>query len=89
MPLVPYTGHGTPRRLVYPKNPTPLTDLVYRLQVAVLDDRGLLKQAAAMLVKTARERDAADARVKGLEAEVIMLRALAKGRTPNREKSIV
>ena len=77
MNLQPYAGHKAPTHLTYPKNPTEVEKLDYRLRLVGED---LMIDAADMLKVIAKERDAADARVKILEAENIALRALTNER---------
>lgn len=78
MNLQPYAGHKAPSRLTYPKNPTEVERLNYRLRVRVCDDGGLMVDAAEMLTAIAKQLAAADARVTELEAELIATRALNK-----------
>jgi len=71
MNLQPYTGHKAPGRLRCDDS-TPLGKLDYRLRL-VGDD--LMIDAADMLQVIAKERDAADRRVKELESALIVMTA--------------
>ena len=77
MNLQPFTGHASPRRLKH-NGPHPLDSLDYKLRAAVLDDGGLLVDGAEAIADLRKQLAAADARVKGLEAELIANRALTR-----------
>lgn len=76
MNLAPYTGHRAPRRLARP-GPHPLDQLDYRLRAWTEDDSGLMVDAAEAIVDLRKQLAAADARVKGLEADLIVSNANA------------
>ena len=69
--MQPYAGHKAPGRLRCDDS-TPLGKLDYRLRLVGED---LMIDAADMLQVIAKERDAADARVKELEAKLIVTTA--------------
>lgn len=74
MNLQPYTGHAAPGRLKRP-GPLPLDTLDYKLRAAVVDDGGLMVDAAEAIHGLRKQLAAADARVKGLEADLIVSNA--------------
>ena len=74
MNLQPYMGHTYPGRLKRP-GPLPLDTLEYRMRAAVIDDGGLLVDGAEAIADLRKQLAAADARVKGLEADLIVSNA--------------